>query len=324
MMTILAVTEFIGVEFRKTSFEVITRARRLADEMNGQVVALAIGSGVSDKARHLAEYGADTVLAADDTKLTNYQADFYKQVVVAAAKTVSAGIILFSATAAGKDLAPRVAAILDAGLASDCTGLRVSGTILEIERPLYAGKVFARATLTAMPQVISLRPNVFEIVKTNAGATAVVVQVPVPELPTKVVIKEIRKSGGEKISVTDADIIVTGGRGVRAPENFTLIEQLAGVLNAAVGATRAVVDNGWRPYAEQVGQTGKVVSPNLYILVGASGSIQHFAGMSGSRCIVGINKDPNAPVFAKADYGIVGDLFEVVPALIEEIKKVRG
>ncbi len=322
MSAILVVTELQNNELKKSSFEAVSQARRLADSLGQTVTALVIGSDVQAKAATLGEYGADQVLTAEDAKLENFNPDYYKTIVVEAINKVSPEIVLFIATLQGRDLAPRVAAALQTGLASDCTGIDVVDGNLEIEHPLYAGKVFAKLLLDSPVKILSLRPGVFEA-KTD-GKQAVVNSLDLPSLESKIKTKEINKTGGDKLDVAEADIIVTGGRGVRSAENFKIIEELADVLGAAVGATRAVVDSEWRPHDEQVGQTGKVVSPSLYILCGASGSIQHWAGMSGSKCIVAVNKDPEAPIIKRADYSIVADLFEVVPALTQEIKKIKG
>ena len=324
MSTILAVTECRDGKLHKTSFEVVSQAKKMAESTNSEVVALVIGSGVAEQAASLGEYGAQKVLLADAPQLENYISSHFKSVVLQAVSQTAAEYVLFTATAIGKDLAPRVAVKLNAGMVSDCTAVSMENGNLEVEHPLYAGKVFARLQINTSPKILSLRPGAFEVARINDGATATVENLSVDELDSTVVIKEIKKSSGDKLDVADADIIVTGGRGVRSEADFKIIEDLATTLNAAVGATRAVVDSGWRPHEEQVGQTGKVVSPNLYIMCGASGSIQHWAGMSASKCIVAINKDANAPIFQRADYGIVGDLFEIVPALNEEIKKIKG
>ena len=320
-MKVLVIAETQASEFKKAAFELVSEARKIA---GSEVVVLAIGSGISANAASLGEYGADKVIVVDDASVENYQSELYKAAAVEAAKAVSPDVILFSATLSGKDLAPRVAAALDTTIASDCTGLSVTDGAVTVVRPLYAGKVFAEITLEGSPKIASLRPNVFDAVKTAEGTQATVESASVPAVEQKIKVVEIKKTGGDKLDVSDADVIVTGGRGLRDANSFTLVEELADVLNGAVGATRAVVDAGWRPHDEQVGQTGKVVSPNLYFMCGASGSIQHWAGMSGSRCIVAINKDENAPIMRRADYSIVGDLFEVLPALTEEIKKIRG
>jgi electron transfer flavoprotein alpha subunit len=324
MSTILTIAEVKEGIFRKSSLEVISQARIIADQKQAKIVVLAIGGEIKDQPAGLGEYGADHVLLAEDAKLATYNPDFYKTVVLTAVEKTGAEMILLSATTLGQDLAPRIAAKLNAVLASDCTGLTIANGTLEVDRPLYAGKVTAKVLLSGQIQMASLRPNVFNASKNRAGQTATVEKIALPTLSSGVSLKEFRRTGGNKMDVSDAEIIVTGGRGVRSADNFKVLEELAASLNAAVGATRAVVDSGWRLHEDQIGQTGKVVSPNLYVMCGASGSIQHWAGMSGSRCIVAINKDANAPIFQRADYGIVGDLFEIVPALTTEIKKFRG
>lgn len=325
MSTILAVTEIKDGNFRKAGLEVVAQARQVADANGGQVTALVIsGPEVDVNPAQLGAYGADEVLVASDAKLTAYQSDYYKQTVLAALQKTAATVVLFPATSLGKDLAPRVAAAAKAALASDCTALSWKEDSLAVDKPLYAGKVVAQLQLKGTIQMASLRPGVFNAQPLRAGQNAVVATLDLPAFSSKVTLKEIRKKDSSKMDVSDADIIVTGGRGMRSAEGFALLEELAGLLNGAVGATRAVVDAGWRPHDEQVGQTGKVVSPSLYIMCGASGSIQHWAGMSGSKCIVAINKDPNAPILQRADYSIVGDVFEVLPVLTEQVRKLRG
>jgi electron transfer flavoprotein alpha subunit len=231
---------------------------------------------------------------------------------------------MLSATALGKDLAPRVAVRLQAGLASDCTALRVDGGSIIATRPMYAGKTLAEVRVTTPLQVFTLRPNVFNAGASSGAAAPVAAQTMTftdADVSTRVTGVQM---GSGKLDVAEADIVVSGGRGLKAPENFKMIEELAASLHGAVGASRAVVDAGWRPHSEQVGQTGKTVSPSLYVAVAVSGAIQHLAGMSSSKYIVAINKDKDAPIFQVADYGIVGDAFEVVPALTAEIKKLTG
>jgi electron transfer flavoprotein alpha subunit len=222
----------------------------------------------------------------------------------------------------GKDLAPRIAAKLEAGLASEITELRNDGGNLIATRPVYAGKAYVDVKITSEVKIYSLRPNVFKPEQTeNVSFDVENVKIDLSNNDFSAAVKETTVSA-EKIDVAEANIIVSGGRGLKAPENYHLVEELAKVLGAAVGSSRAVVDAGWRPHSEQVGQTGKTVSPNLYIACGISGAIQHLAGMSSSKCIVAINKDKDAPIFQIADYGIVGDVFEILPALTEEFKKV--
>jgi len=323
-MKILAVAEQRDNKFKKTAFEVTRTARTLADQLSAEVVALAIGESTQGIAGVLGGYGAHRVIAVDHPKLRLYSTTAYARIVAEIAKKEQATIVLFAATAIGKDCAPRVAVKLDAGLASDCTALKVAGSEIIATRPMYAGKAMAEVKIQSSNKVISIRPNVFPTGAQQGGATNVEkIEIPLTDADFSASVKEVTQSSG-KVDVAEADIIVTGGRGLRGPENFKMIEDLASALGGAVGASRAVVDAGWRPHDEQVGQTGKTVSPSLYIAVAVSGAIQHLAGMSSSKYIVAINKDKDAPIFQVASYGIVGDAFDVVPALLQEVKKLRG
>jgi electron transfer flavoprotein alpha subunit len=226
----------------------------------------------------------------------------------------------------GKDLAPRVAARLGAGLATDCTALRAEGGQLVATRPIYAGKVLAEVTWDKPPAVASLRPKIFEPAPPDAARSAAVEMFPAPvaEADLRVRTVEVKAAAQGQVDLTEAEVIVSGGRGMKGPEGYGVLEELAAALGGVVGASRAAVDAGWRPHGDQVGQTGKTVSPRLYVACGISGAIQHLAGMSGSRCVVAINKDPDAPIFKVADYGLVGDLFEIVPALAGEVRKLNA
>jgi electron transfer flavoprotein alpha subunit len=251
-----------------------------------------------------------------------YSTSAYAKIIAEAAKQKGFDVILLSATSMGKDLGPRVSGKLDARLASDITELNSESGNIIASRPVYAGKAYIDIKLNSDIKMYSLRPNVFKAEKTDAATPSVEkLNVELNDSDFSVQVKEIKVSN-EKLDVAEANIIVSGGRGLRGPENYHLVEELAQVLGAGVGASRAVVDAGWRPHSEQVGQTGKTVSPSLYIAVGISGAIQHLAGMSSSKCIVAINKDKDAPIFSVADYGIVGDVFEIIPALTEEFKKL--
>ena len=321
MSAILVVTEIQNNEMKKASLEAVSQARKIGSELSAPVSALVMGPSVADAAALPGQYGAGTVYTIESGQLENYNGDVFKAAVLEAVKAAGADIILFAATAQARDLAPRVAVNLEATVASDCVGLEVSGGKIVAERSLYAGKVFAKVEVQGAVKIISLRPGVFSATEDAKSPETKALSLPAVE--SKVTVKEVRKTGGDKLDVMDADIIVTGGRGMRSAENFKMIEELAGLLGGAVGATRAVVDAEWRPHDEQVGQTGKVVSPTLYFMVGASGSIQHWAGMSGSKCIVAVNKDADAPIIKRADYSIVGDLFEVLPAITEQVKKIK-
>jgi electron transfer flavoprotein alpha subunit len=319
----LVVTDISNGEFRKVSLEALSEARRLAGT-GGQVTALMIGLGLDQLKEIPAQYGADIVLIADDPQVKDYHPDRYTDTVQRAAELKQANVILIPATDMGKDLAPRIAARLDAGLAEDCLKLTLNGDRLEADRPMFAGKVISRVAVLSKIKVVTLRPNVFVLSEPESSRSGIVETLDVQTGESKLNLKEFRESASAKIDISEADIIVTGGRGMKGPENFGILETLAGLLGGAVGATRAAVDAGWRPHSDQVGQTGKTVTPNLYLMFGASGSIQHWAGMSGAKCIVAVNKNPEAPIISKADYSIVADLFDVVPVLTEEIRKIRG
>ncbi len=321
MAAILAVTEQRDGVLRKVSYETVTAARLLADTLGATVDALVVGAGTVTGSDQLATYGADRVLTADHASFGLYQPDGYAATVVAAAEGCAA--IVFGATATGKDLAPRVAAKLGVGYAAEITGCTVEGDHLVATRPVYAGKALQKIRLTGSPAVLSVRPNTVPLAESpKAGA---VESVAVPEFETRVTVTEIKAPADAALDVAEATVVVSGGRGLREPEHFKLIEDLAAAFgDAAVGASRAVVDAGWRDHSAQVGQTGKTVSPNLYVAIGISGAIQHLAGMRTAKTIVAINKDADAPIFKVADYGIVGDLFEVVPRLTDEIKKVKA
>ncbi len=322
MANVLAVTEQRGGALRKVSREVVWAARQLADAMGGSVDALVLGApGVDAAGFGLGGVGADKVLVAEDASFGNYSPDGYAGTAAAVAKAGGYGAVIVPATAAGKDLAPRIAARLDAPLATDATGIGFDGGKVTATRPVYAGKAIQQLKLDAPLAVVSLRPNTVAAgTAAKAGAVSKVAAV----TASRVTVREVKASGQGKLDVAEATVVVSGGRGLKGPEHFELIEKLAHAFGGAVGASRAVVDAGWRPHAEQVGQTGKTVSPQLYVAVGISGAIQHLAGMKTAKVIVAINRDKDAPIFQVADYGIVGDLFEIVPRLAEEVAKARA
>ncbi|MGH2566764.1 MAG: electron transfer flavoprotein subunit alpha/FixB family protein [Bacteroidota bacterium] len=323
-MKILAFAEQRDGKLKKNAFEVVGAAKKIAEETKGEVVALVVGSGVSSIAPSLGGHGAGKVVVVDDTRLALYSTTAYAKIIAEVVRKEQAEVVLLAATAMGKDVGPRVAVKLQAGLAVDCTALNVQAGGIIATRPVYAGKVLADVKITTPLKIFSLRPNVFTA-GAGKGTEAPVEKfdVALAEEDFAAVVREVTQAAG-KIDVAEANIIVSGGRGLKGPENFNIIEELAAAFGGAVGASRAVVDAGWRPHDEQVGQTGKTVSPSLYIAVGISGAIQHLAGMSSSKYIVAINKDKDAPIFQVADYGIVGDAFEIVPALTNEIKKLLG
>ncbi len=310
--------------FRKISFELASTARKLADELGDEVGAIVLGSGVEGIAGELGKYGVDKVFVADDAALEPYTTDAYAAAVEKIVKENDPAILLFGATAQGKDLSARLTGKLATGLATDCTDVKIADGKLVAVRPMYAGKCFGEVVFSSFPQMASLRPNVFPAVE-NAKAGAVTkVDAGLGAVAMKTKVVEVQKDTSGKIDLTEANVIVSGGRGMGGPEGYSILEELANILGATVGASRAAVDSGWRPQSDQVGQTGKVVSPNLYVACGISGAIQHLAGMSSSKYIVAVNKDPEAPIFAKADYGIVDDLFKLVPELAKECKKLLG
>jgi len=323
-MAILVVLEGRDGDVKASSFEAVAEARRLADGgLGGDVIALVCGApAIAGAAGRAGAFGADKVLHAAHDSFARYQPDGFAAAVVAAQQATGASHVFFSATAMGKDLAPRVAARLSAGLASDCTALAVDGGRLVATRPVFAGKAIQKVAFTGGVALAGLRPKLFPLTEHRPGATAPVEALAFDPGTARVTTTGTSAATSGPVDLTEADIIVSGGRGLKAPEHFHLVEDLAAALGATVGASRAVVDAGWRSHGEQVGQTGKTVAPKLYIAIGISGAIQHLAGMTSSRTIVAINKDADAPIFKVANYGIVGDAFEVVPALTEAVKKL--
>lgn len=322
-MKILAFAEERGGKFKKSAFETVQTAAGLARALGAEFSALVVGSNVSGIAGTLGAYGASHVLVVDETTLAQHSNTAFAKVIAEIAITRGAAMVFLPASQMGKDLAPRVAAKLKAGLAADCVALNVEAGEVIASRPIFAGKALIDVKVTTPTKVFTLRPNVFTAVAGSGSANVENVKVTLGPADFGATVTEVKVATGRP-DVTEADIIVSGGRGLKGPENFAMLEALADVLGAGVGASRAVVDAGWRPHDEQVGQTGKTVSPTLYVACGISGAVQHMAGMSSSKYIVAINKDKDAPIFSVADYGIVGDVFVVVPALIAELKKTLG
>jgi len=323
-VSILVFIEQRAGQVRSVSREALGEATRLSKDLGGPVFGVCPAASDPGLAA-LGEAGAEKVLLATHEHFANYDGAGYARAVAAAAEAVKPAAIVFPASAMGRDLAPRVAARLGVGLAADCTALSAQGGKLQASRPVYAGKAVQTVSFPRTPAIVSLRPKVFATASTPGKSAAVEpLKFELDASAPRAEVKRVVASAGAKLDLTESDIIVSGGRGLKGPEHFKVIEELAEALGATVGASRAVVDAGWRPHADQVGQTGKTVSPKLYVAVGISGAIQHLAGMSSSRCIVAINKDPEAPIFKIADYGLVGDLFEVVPALTEVVKKMNA
>jgi len=323
MSILVAIEQREGV-IRPVAREALGEAKRLSATLGGPVIGVYCGTSDPGLAA-LGEVGAAEVLFARHDAFAHYDAAGWAQAVAAAARATGAQVVLFGASALGKDLAPRVAAMLGVGLAADCTALDASAGSLRARRPVMAGKAFETVAFPLSPALVTLRPKVFAPAAPDAGKQAEVKPFAFEwdASAPRAVVTGVSQMAAGRVDLTESEIIVSGGRGLKGPEHFPLIESLAEALGATVGASRAVVDAGWRPHGDQVGQTGKTVSPKLYVAVGISGAIQHLAGMSSSRCIVAINKDAQAPIFKVADYGVVGDLFEVVPALTEAVRKLH-
>lgn len=327
MGDVLAVVEQREGRIRGISQEVVSAATEVAGKLGGATHALLIGApGVSGDASGLGRFGAGKIRVAEMEALSGYHPEGYARVVADAIREGGYSAVIFGATTQGKDLAPRVAALLDVPLASDVTDLDVEGQDVVAIRPIFSGKVFSTVSFAASPALLSIRPNAFQArEKPGAGEVEVFQPEGVDPGSWKIKLKEFEAAGSGAKDVAEASIVVSGGRGMKDPDHWKVLEGLKDALgpDAALGASRAVVDAGWRPHSEQVGQTGKTVAPKLYFAIGISGAIQHLAGMRTSGTIVAVNKDRDAPIFQVADYGIVGDLFDVVPALAQEIRKIK-
>lgn len=317
---VIVVAEHREGSLKKTALEATTAARRIAAGTGGKVVALVLAGEPVGDAGTLGRFGADELTQGCSPGFESPDAAVSARAVADLARSREAAAVLLSASPRGKDMAPRIGALLGVPQASDCVDVRMDGATIHARRPVYAGKAFWTVTSSARPFLATLRPNAITPEEIQgADLTAADLEFDASVAP-RLTLKEVIQPESKKVELAEADIVVSGGRGLKEPENFRIIEQLAEALGAAVGASRAVVDAGWRPHSEQVGQTGKVVAPTLYIAAGISGAIQHLAGMSSSRVIVAINKDAEAPIFKVANYGVVGDAMELVPALTEALK----
>jgi electron transfer flavoprotein alpha subunit len=326
MANVLVYAESRGGDFRKVAFEAITAARAVADKVGGEVHAVVCGpSGIAAKAEQLAKYGADAVVVAEHTGFANYAREAVAATVAARAKSGGYRAVILGFTAQGRDLGPRVAAKLDAPIASDVTSIEAAADRMTVKHPGYANKVIITLEVTGPTCVVSVRPAAFTAKETPKAGNVETMAPAADPSAERVVVKELIEGNKGKIDLGDAQVIISGGRGLKEAANFKLVEDLAAAFgNAAVGATRAVTDDGWRPHSDQIGQTGRQVSPQLYVAVGISGAIQHLAGMRTSKTIVAINKDKEAPIFKVADYGIVGDVLEIVPALTAAVKAAKS
>jgi electron transfer flavoprotein alpha subunit len=320
MASILVFTEFQNGQLKKSALELLSAARK----SGLKIQALALGTDAKALSDALGKEGVDEAILGDDAAFDKYNPELFTQVVADLLSAKKPAVVLASSSTLGRDLFPRVAARLHIGVTSDCTELEITSSgEVKARRPMYAGKCTAEVAFENSPiKIVMMRPNQLTVqAPTNPKSPAVEdLKAPVKDLRT--LVKEVVKGASGKLDLSEANIIVSGGRGLKEASNFKMLEDLAEVLGATVGASRAVVDAGWVPHSMQVGQTGKTVAPTLYIACGISGAIQHLAGMSGSKVIVAINKDGNAPIFQKATYGIVGDVFEVVPLLTQEFKKL--
>jgi electron transfer flavoprotein alpha subunit len=326
-MPILAFAESRGGEPRKVALEAVSAARRAADDSgSGEVHAVVIGRpGMATRVQALGQHGADLTFVVEHPDLDRYSPEVFTATLAERIRSEKYRAVFFAASAQGRDLAPRVAARLKVSMASDVTGFELKGDAILVQHPAYTGKVNVTLRLTGSPGVISLRPGFVTPAEQPRAARVETLRPAIDPAAARVKVTEVSQRSTTKLDLGEAPVIVSGGRGLRAAENFKLVEDLAEAFgNAAVGATRAVTDDGWRPPTDQIGQTGRLVSPDLYIAVGISGAIQHLAGMRTAKTIVAINKDKDAPIFKVADYGVVGDLFEILPRLTSEVKKLRG
>ena len=323
MSKVLIYAEIKAGKIKKSAFELASEGRKLADSLGGDLGAVLIGPGSEQFAAELAKFGVDTVYSIESPELENYNSEYFAQALTHLIDDTKPEIVLMSHTMQGKDLAPRTAAKLGSGVMSDCVSFRLEGSTLIGKRPMFAGKCFAEWSVSASPQIATARPNVLETAEVPKSGAITKVSFSVDTSRSTYSTKDLSLDTSGKVDLTEAEIIVSGGRGMGGPD-YTLLEEMAGIFGsrATVGASRAAVDAGWRKHSDQVGQTGKTVTPNLYIACGISGSIQHLAGMGSSKVIVAINKDPEAPIFTKADYGIVGDLFKIVPEFNKELKAI--
>src|SRR5258705_4528878 len=326
MANLFAFVETRGPDVRKVGLEAVTAARMLADKTGaGEVHALLLGPpGISAKANQLGQHGADVVIVVEHAAFSNYNPEV--ATATAAERIKSGGYrgAIFSTSAQGRDLAPRVAARLGVSVVTDVLSFEIEGDTIVVRHPMNIGKVIATIAIAAKPAIIAMRPNVIAPAQNAKAGRVENAQPSIDPATARVKVIETRIGGGGKLDLAEAPVVIAGGRGLKAAENFKLVEDLAAAFgNAAVGATRAVTDDGWRPHSDQIGQTGRLVSPDLYIAVGISGAVQHLAGMRTSKTIVAVNKDKDAPIFKVADYGIVGDVFEVIPALTEAVREAK-
>ena len=327
MANVFAFVETRGTDVRKVGLESVTAARMLADKSGGgEVHALLLGPpGIAVKASQIGQYGADLIIVIEHAGLANYSPEVATATAADRLKSGGYRAAVFSTTAQGRDLAPRVAARLGVSIVTDVLSFEIEGDSIVVRHPMNIGKVIATIAIAAKPAVIAMRPNVIAPAQNAKAGRVENAQPAIDPASARVKVIETRQGGGGKLDLAEAPVVIAGGRGLKSAANFKLVEDLAAAFgNAAVGATRAVTDDGWRPHSDQIGQTGRLVSPQLYIALGISGAVQHLAGMRTSKTIVAVNKDKDAPIFKVADYGIVGDVFEVIPALTEAVREAKS
>ncbi|HEX5002315.1 MAG TPA: electron transfer flavoprotein subunit alpha/FixB family protein [Bacteroidia bacterium] len=322
-MSVLVYCENASGKFKKSTYEALSYGAAVAGMTGGQLAAISIGDVSNDELNNLARYGASKVYNANASNLKNFTGSSYSAVISAAAAEMNASVVVMSNSFSGKGLAPRVAVKLKAGLVDGAIALPDTSAGFTVRKNAFSGKAFADVNVLSAVKVISVVPNSYKVTEAPVTAEIIVFNPSLPAWTAKEEVKEIVKAS-DIISLPEAELVVSAGRGLKGPENWGMIETLAGLLGAATACSKPVSDAHWRPHSEHVGQTGISISPNLYIAIGISGAIQHLAGVSSSKTIVVINKDPEAPFFKSADYGIVGDAFEVVPKLIEAVKKFKS
>ncbi|MCO4291536.1 electron transfer flavoprotein subunit alpha/FixB family protein [Solitalea sp. MAHUQ-68] len=322
-MSVLVYVENADGKFKKSTFEVVSYAKEIANQLGTSLTALSIGNVADGALAELGKYGAQKVLTVNNDKLKSFVNQAYASIISSAAKAEGSKVVVLAASFSGKGLAPRVAVKLEAGLVDGAVELPdLKDGKFTVKKTAFSGKAFAHVELTSAVKIVSLVPNSFKVVERPEAANVTAFESTAAESDFGVMIKDIVRAS-DKISLPDAELVVSAGRGMKGPENWGMVEELANLLGAATACSKPVSDAGWRPHSEHVGQTGIAISPNLYIAIGISGAIQHLAGVSSSKVIVVINKDPEAPFFKVADYGIVGDAFEVLPKLIDAIKKFK-
>jgi len=324
-MSVLVFTENWEGRFKKSTFEVVSYANEIAKTMGVKTIAIAIGNVSDEDLKLLGKYGAEKVLVVKGEKLNTFVSQAYSSIIAQAAKTVNASVFVLSNTYSGKSIAPGIAVKLKAGLVAGAVALPSSTSPFTVRKKCFSGKALTDVVITSETKVVSLTPNSFKVINNPSAADATIESFnpTIADSDFRCVSKEVKKTSG-KIALTEAEIVVSAGRGMKGPENWGMIENLAEALGAATACSKPVADTGWRPHHEHVGQTGITIGPNLYIAIGISGAIQHLAGVSSSKVIVVINSDPEAPFFKAADYGIVGDAFEVVPKLVDAVKKFKA